>query len=199
MDFLERLERAGCPRWISAVAKSDESFLDRHSKIVQNYLLEYVKPEALEMARKDGIGLTFIGEPGTGKSGLAAWVFGQILRWKDMGAVWTSEAKLIEAVRYRDVYDEEETWRERFVNVSLLVVDRVTIPDKTTKILWEVLAEREQERGITLITTWHNHMKMEEKHPEVGIMESLGRPVTMGTRDLRERRAEVIKGNFGGN
>ena len=55
MDFLERLERAGVPRWVGAVAKSDHTFLDRHNPRLKQDLREYVEPGALEEARKQGI------------------------------------------------------------------------------------------------------------------------------------------------
>jgi len=187
-----KLMDSGAPKWVFRIFRS-KTFLSSHSEEVKHNLKTYL--DNLDTMRRDGIGLAFMGKPGTGKTGLMGWVFSRVIDQCGAGE-WMSQVRLLDLVKWRENYDEDTTWRERLIEVPVLALDRITPPTDKTQVLWELLDDRAAEKNITFLTFQDsvNLKKIEESYLE--LVKSLAYPIMLNGKSLRVARADKIAEMF---
>jgi len=196
-SYLQKLQEAGVPRGLTPLRSKGPEIMDtvwpgesRDKYLINSFLEKYDK-----LMRK-GVGLVFLGSvPGCGKTTIASWVFCKLMAHHNVTGAWITEHKLKDAILSSESWDEDEKFRDRLLDVRVLLLDAIKAPrdNRFTSLTWEFLSDREQRKHITLVTL--NCRETDLKgHEDAEVLKALGVPVLMGNTDFRgKRRKEMFR------
>jgi len=155
--------------------------------VVRRYLENFPEIE------RAGGGIAFYGKAGRGKTGLASWLFCQLIKMQLTG-IWISESKLIHVVKYREEYEssfEESLWYDKLTTCKVLLIDDMRIIDPATI---SVIREREGYKGITFITTRKELPDLIEKMDDLAPLKAMCYVLKMDGKDLRNSKSMKLRG-----
>lgn len=124
---------------------------------------EKVRPAVVRYLRQidrlvpDGVGLFVHGEPGVGKTGIAALVCKET-RAAGYTVYFTSVWELRELIRARVAFDDDTSMLRRCQDVDVLVLDGLQTEDANDRVfgkreIAELIAHRARARKVTVVTT----------------------------------------------
>lgn len=168
---------------------------------VQQTVLRYLF--RIEEMMDKGIGLLLIGEPGVGKTAIAA-LAAKEARARGYTVYFTGIWELRESVRSRISFEEETSIMDRCREVGLLVLDGLRLEDASElfvndRTLEELVSFRRAAKRATIITTQMDMATIRSKMSKlsdalVGALVTI--PVTGQNQRVRHHE-EIVKEVFG--
>ena len=163
---------------------------------VREPILRYLK--GIDRFLADGVGLLVVGNPGVGKTALAA-LCAKEARSRGYTVLFTTVWEMREAIRARVPFETDETLLQRAQKVDLLILDDLRVDD--VKQGWfgrseieAIVAARAAGQKATIITSQMGYVDLRRDLP--ALMDSAqGCMVTMAVSgpNLRESRREELK------
>lgn len=160
--------------------------------LVARYLLK------MDQMVENGVGMIVLGEPGVGKTGIAALVAKEA-RSRGYVVMFTSVWELRELIRAKVRFDDELSMMQRAADVPVLILDDLR-PDDVSQSWFgraeveALVAQRAAQRKLTVVTTQMTPRELRDHVP--GLMASAEEcmlRVAVKGPNLRKARKEELR------
>lgn len=198
---IEDMMRMGIPRryWnvtVNSITDKSRGGIESPLSVTKKYLKNIVG------MRNAGGGLIVWGRNGTGKTSMCV-VIAKEFRRRGYPVLYVEASKLKSIWASRDMFDEDQSWKDRISTVDVLVLDDFGkgIIDSTgfgSTIFDEMIRTRNAQRLVTLITSnlsprergWVNELEIKESTQQT--ISECFIPVVVDCENRREKNNDAL-------